>query len=459
MRARTGKNGAPAAATPRSRRKKCAPKARPPVAGRPEEHATSPSKPASGAEAGAGVDPDKPAPEGPEPAPPRSDEDAKRSDRHTAVDEEGRADGEDDAGHSGSDEPSAGVDTMDSRAMEAELDGLISHLTNDGSKLALARLLPRAKKLYEDMHPETKHGGLRADQVTNSRTWPPFAEFVAQRAGIAASTVYAKLKEADALGGLDAVAEERCYGTALANQIGMVKRIARIPQKQVQRDLVNVYRNAGRKEAKKQLAKWENAFKLGKPTPDRDHGATTLHALVMKLGDILITIQKFFCGMPVAPLLLMLAKVLEAYVRTGETPTADVEALLARHALHARLETLKEEVAKDTDVGKAAAGKPFRVSASNLDAAIANPKLRAKDVEALEAAWAQAAERVAKRSPIEETLGTRKGAKAAKSPRVRTTPRKPKGPAVAKTSADSKGAAPAPGANGAQGLNGIRSVS
>lgn len=162
----------------------------------------------------------------------------------------------------------AGVDAGDGRGIEDELESLISRLTDDMSELAIIKLLPRAKKLYEDLHPETKHGGAREEQVTKDGTCPTFAKFVAQRTGIAPSTVYNKLERAAELEALDREAEDLCYGTALANRIGLVIRVARIPKKELHRDFVNIFRNGGPKRAKEELEHWEDAFGLAKPASE-----------------------------------------------------------------------------------------------------------------------------------------------------------------------------------------------
>lgn len=159
------------------------------------------------------------------------------------------------------------------RLLEDELDRLILRLMGDMSELAMVRLLPKAKALYEDLHPETKHGGERNDQVTKNRTWPSFAKFISKKAGLSPSTVYGKLNRAEELETLDTEAEGLCYGSSLANNIGLVVRIARIPQKELHRDVVNIYRTGGPKKAKAELLKWEELFELQpkpQPTPELD---------------------------------------------------------------------------------------------------------------------------------------------------------------------------------------------
>ena len=159
------------------------------------------------------------------------------------------------------------VDPLDDRAVEDELNGLIARMADDMSELATIKLLPRAKELYERLHPETRHGGHR-EQVARSATWPSFAGYVAAHTGISSRTVYTRLETAEKLGTLDPAAEAACFGTGLANQIGLLVRIARIPDRATQQDLVAIYRSAGPKRAKRELGRIEGDLGIGsKPRP------------------------------------------------------------------------------------------------------------------------------------------------------------------------------------------------
>jgi len=129
----------------------------------------------------------------------------------------------------------AGVDPVDGRGLEAEMDSLLSRLADDLSELAMIKLLPRAKELYEKLHPETKHGGNR-ERDARSATWPSFADFVASRTGISKRTVYNRLEKSERLATLDSVAEDQCYGSGIANQLGLLIRIAQIPEGAFQRN-------------------------------------------------------------------------------------------------------------------------------------------------------------------------------------------------------------------------------
>ncbi|HET9954540.1 MAG TPA: hypothetical protein VFQ61_08545 [Polyangiaceae bacterium] len=83
------------------------------------------------------------------------------------------------------------VPADDRRSEEQELQQILRRLTTDMSALAKVKALPRAKVLYESLHPETRHGGDRitAKQVSNSRTWSTFTKHVADTCGISQSTV------------------------------------------------------------------------------------------------------------------------------------------------------------------------------------------------------------------------------------------------------------------------------
>jgi protein gp37 len=159
----------------------------------------------------------------------------------------------------GADDDGIHIDLLDSRGLENELNGVIGRLADDMSELALVKLLPRAKELYERLHPETRHGGPR-DQVARSATWPSFATYVAAQTGISKRTVYTRLEIGEQLVTLDPAAEVASFGMGLANQIGLLVRIARIPDGTAQRDLVAIYRSAGPKKTRAELAARESAF-------------------------------------------------------------------------------------------------------------------------------------------------------------------------------------------------------
>lgn len=170
---------------------------------------------------------------------------------------------EDDAG---TEDEGVHIDPLDGRAAEDELNGLIARLADDMSELATVKLLPRAKEIYERLHPDTRHGGHR-EQVAKPATWPSFATYVAAQTGISKRTVYTRLEIAEQLVTLDPAAEAACFGTGLANQIGLLTRIARLPDSAAQQDLVTIYRNAGPKKAKAELGKREEELGLAKPDP------------------------------------------------------------------------------------------------------------------------------------------------------------------------------------------------
>lgn len=155
------------------------------------------------------------------------------------------------------------IDSKERRQTEDELDDILRQITTEKSQLAFIKLLPRAKKLYEELNPTTKHGGARKKQDPENGSCEAFVKFVADRAGVHRNTIYNYLDRAAEVEGLDPEAEALCYGCGLANDIGFVTRIARIPKKEFQRDIANIYRHgAGRNIAKKELEKWEDEYKI-----------------------------------------------------------------------------------------------------------------------------------------------------------------------------------------------------
>src|SRR6187431_1214851 len=64
---------------------------------------------------------------------------------------------------------------------DQELQQILRRLTTDMSALARVKALPRAKTLYEALHPETRHGGDHRPrkQDPGSGSWPCFADHVA----------------------------------------------------------------------------------------------------------------------------------------------------------------------------------------------------------------------------------------------------------------------------------------
>jgi hypothetical protein len=325
-----------------------------------------------------------------------------------------------------SDEPgvgrdSTGVDPEDSLGSEAELEAIISHMTNDGSRLALVRRMPRAKKIYEALHPETAHGGDHTEQVMKIRTWPSFANYMADRVGLSAPTIYNMLDEAEELRSLDPQAEAASYGTPLANnKIGFVVRVCKIPQKELQRDLVTLYRASGPTEAKKALVKWEAEFKLAKPKPAKpEPGEGDLQTLIVLIAKVAAAVSEArkFVGMPIPALWKALLPLTVTQIKTGKITPEDAAKLLARRALCVRLETLRTSLKKGRAVAPTA--EKFGVSAKTIDAAQRAQRLTVADVEELEGLYAQALAHVHTRTPIEDVLatpGTGKTTKATSTP-------------------------------------------
>lgn len=148
------------------------------------------------------------------------------------------------------------------QSLSMRLEALMSRLTTEMSELALVKLLPKAKELYEELHPETRHGGTRRKQAAIMATCPSFVTYIAERTGLSTRTVSRRLEQAEALSGLDGEAEKACCGTSLANQLALLVRIAAIPQPKLHQDLVKLL-DRQRREGKAQLEKWEKHFRIG----------------------------------------------------------------------------------------------------------------------------------------------------------------------------------------------------
>ncbi len=157
----------------------------------------------------------------------------------------------------------------DHREVEQQLDQILGRLTGDMSDLAIVKLLPKAKLLYETIHPETRHGG--AKRVAKMASWPSFAVYLAQRTGMSERTAYRRIEAGEALEKLDHEAERGCYGTRLSNQLSFLVRIAAIPKDELHRDLVNIFVRS-HKKGLAELCKWEDEFGLTKPRPEAKPG-------------------------------------------------------------------------------------------------------------------------------------------------------------------------------------------
>jgi hypothetical protein len=168
---------------------------------------------------------------------------------------------------------------------EGDLEGLLRRFKNELSELTAARVLHQAKAIYEELHPETRHGGERIrrleeaqaeggqvftdqqkrrmkKQAAKMATWPAFVRYAAEQTDISERTIYRRLEAVEVLGKLDAEAEQLLVGTKLTNNLTYLVRIARIPKGELHRDLVNVFTASGPKKMKAELAKWEEVFDL-----------------------------------------------------------------------------------------------------------------------------------------------------------------------------------------------------
>jgi hypothetical protein len=161
------------------------------------------------------------------------------------------------------------ADPEDGAALESELAAILRDLSSGNSKLARSLAHRRAKYIYEQLHPETRHGGdRRPEQVVKNTTWPAYAKYAADRIGLSPSTIRKAIALNEKLANLDERAEEAIFGTALANQIAFVKRIAQLPDPAAQRDVVQIFDASGKKSAKEALAQYEEKAGLTRAAAD-----------------------------------------------------------------------------------------------------------------------------------------------------------------------------------------------
>lgn len=123
------------------------------------------------------------------------------------------------------------VNPSEAEARLIEIDENL--IRNELSEIDRAISLAERKRIYEALHPETKHGGKRPkstkDQVVNFTTWSRFSKDAAKRIGLSESTVQKAVKLAVALSP-DAIALIR--GTALADNGSHLKELAGLPPDQ-----------------------------------------------------------------------------------------------------------------------------------------------------------------------------------------------------------------------------------
>ncbi|MFC5421435.1 MAG: hypothetical protein DI537_11160 [Stutzerimonas stutzeri] len=123
------------------------------------------------------------------------------------------------------------VNPSEAEARLIEIDENL--IRNELSEIDRAVSLAERKRIYEALHPETKHGGKRPkalkDQVVNFTTWSRFSKDAAKRIGLSESTVQKAVRLAVALSP-DAIALIR--GTALADNGTHLKELAALPPDQ-----------------------------------------------------------------------------------------------------------------------------------------------------------------------------------------------------------------------------------
>lgn len=125
------------------------------------------------------------------------------------------------------------VNPSEAEARLIEIDENL--IRNELSEIDRAISLAERKRIYEALHPETKHGGKRPkttkDQVVNFTTWSRFSKDAAKRIGLSESTIQKAVQLAVALSP-EAVALIR--GTDLADNGSQLKALATLtPDQQV----------------------------------------------------------------------------------------------------------------------------------------------------------------------------------------------------------------------------------
>lgn len=151
---------------------------------------------------------------------------------------------------------------------DPELEGLIAAINGEQSDLARVLTMPRAKDRYLQLHPETGHGKGRSKQAAKSA--PCFVTFMAQRCSVSERTIDGRLRKAEELATLGDQTRTACLSCGLSNNIGLLLRIARIPDPGAQLSVVDTYRESNSiSRAKILLSKLEQELGLyAKPGPE-----------------------------------------------------------------------------------------------------------------------------------------------------------------------------------------------
>lgn len=125
------------------------------------------------------------------------------------------------------------VNPSEAEARLIEIDENL--IRNELSEIDRAISLAERKRIYEALHPETRHGGKRPkttkDQVVNFATWSRFSKDAAKRIGLSESTIQKSVQLAVALSP-EAIALIR--GTGLADNGSQLRALAELaPDQQV----------------------------------------------------------------------------------------------------------------------------------------------------------------------------------------------------------------------------------
>lgn len=117
------------------------------------------------------------------------------------------------------------LDLDEASARLVEIDENL--IRNELSEIDRALSLAERKRIYEALHPETKHGGKRpkkaADQVANLATWARFSKDAAKRTGMSERTVQ---RAVDLVASLSPDAIALIRGTKLADNQAQLQALA-----------------------------------------------------------------------------------------------------------------------------------------------------------------------------------------------------------------------------------------
>ena len=146
-----------------------------------------------------------------------------------------------------------------------DLDVAFYHLNRTNSELARAKLILAAYRLHKAQKRNAR--GRKKIPDAGKITMESFIQAATARTGHSKSTIYQRIKDAEALESLEEAAIDACLGTRLANDLGTLVRISKIPHGKIQLDLITLFDRRPPK-ARSELERWEAEF-----APPSDEGS------------------------------------------------------------------------------------------------------------------------------------------------------------------------------------------